>query len=675
MTRKVTVIALLTATFLISFSGCSNGKALDADRMQDTTEPEVSRTPTLAGEEVISAKLPEEEVKPTEASVPTSAPTSVPANVSEDDETTKVRVITEDREMAATYYVDNINGSNANDGLSPDNAWKTIEMVNAQTFLPGDTILFRSGCVFTGVGLRPQGDGTAKQPITIGSYGGEERPVIHANYEPGTANDSMKTDNKYALLLYNVCHYVVKDLELTNYSIYNDRDNHNTQKSRRGVYIVSNGKIVEDITLDNLYIHDVNGSNWKHNTQEGAGIFFAAIKSTIGNDVKGYFNGLTIQNCVIKDVVRNGISQYYDFGEHPWGWNTWDCQWAEPTRSKNVVIRNNTLINIAGDGIKLWGTDGGLIEGNLVDGACSKSYMQSSDNSNLSAAIWPFDSNNTVIQYNEVCNTGVPDTTPADGQAFDIDYFTTNTIIQYNYSHDNPGGFLMVCGPDWAYSDGNVVRYNISENDGSRRGTGSIFHISGGACNNTYIYNNTIYTSENHEGITIMRGGTWDGTPKGTVFFNNIFYINGKLDRFGFAGADSTMGQNGICSYDNNLYYGKFFELLPADMPKDPNAILADPMFLDAKGAGGDIERIDAFKLREGSPAVKAGKAIDTSLFGQRLSEMKYQSNHKDEQRKGLTKEEYFYLTNAIWVDINGKRDYAGTKVTEKQPSVGAFEY
>lgn len=28
----------------------------------------------------------------------------------------------------------------------------------------------------------------------------------------------------------------------------------------------------------------------------------------------------------------------------------------------------------------------------------------------------------------------------------------------------------MICGPAYAYSDGTVVRYNISENDGSMHG-------------------------------------------------------------------------------------------------------------------------------------------------------------------------------------------------------------
>lgn len=50
---------------------------------------------------------------------------------------------------AATYYVSN-NGSDANDGLSPATAWKTIARVNQDTYIPGDKILFERGGEWTG---------------------------------------------------------------------------------------------------------------------------------------------------------------------------------------------------------------------------------------------------------------------------------------------------------------------------------------------------------------------------------------------------------------------------------------------------------------------------------------------------------------------------------------------
>ena len=91
----------------------------------------------------------------------------------------------------------------------------------------------------------------------------------------------------------------------------------------------------------------------------------------------------------------------------------------------------------------------------------------------------------------------------------------------------------MICGPAYAYSDGTVVRYNISENDGSMHGKRTIFEIGGGGgVDHSYIYNNTIYTSEDHSVFSVMRGEPWDGKPKGTNFINNIFAINGTVAQF-----------------------------------------------------------------------------------------------------------------------------------------------
>ena len=79
-----------------------------------------------------------------------------------------------------------------------------------------------------------------------------------------------------------------------------------------------------------------------------------------------------------------------------------------------------------------------------------------------------------------------------DGEGFDSDLNSRNTIIQYNYSHDNEGGFLLICNDgsqapaDNAGNVGTIVRYNISQNDHHRG-----INIAGPVTNAT-IYNNTI---------------------------------------------------------------------------------------------------------------------------------------------------------------------------------------
>src|SRR5580658_4807186 len=61
---------------------------------------------------------------------------------------------------AATYYVSSSTGSDTNSGTASTAAWQTIAHVNAQTFQPGDSILFRRGDVWN-ESLAPPSSGTS----------------------------------------------------------------------------------------------------------------------------------------------------------------------------------------------------------------------------------------------------------------------------------------------------------------------------------------------------------------------------------------------------------------------------------------------------------------------------------------------------------------------------------
>ena len=129
------------------------------------------------------------------------------------------------------------------------------------------------------------------------------------------------------------------------------------------------------------------------------------------------------------------------------------------------------------------------------------------------AGIWPWSSDNTLIQYNEVSGHKAK----WDGQGYDSDYNCIGTTIQYNYSHDNYGGFLLICNNGFSFKgSGNIgtkqtiIRHNISINDGirpyptKRKGDFSpVFHITG-PTENTYIHNNIIILPKNTLDNTIV---------------------------------------------------------------------------------------------------------------------------------------------------------------------------
>lgn len=430
---------------------------------------------------------------------------------------------------AATYHVDSVRGKDTNSGLSPQAAWRSLEKVNSSRFQPGDRVLFKRGGTWKG-SLRPASSGAAGAPIAIDAYGSGAYPRIDAG---GLAED--------ALRLYNVQWIEVRNLELTNRG---DR-----RVPRRGVHIfLDNFGTGHHIVVSGLYIHDVDGSN---ETKDNGGIIFR----TNGDRTPSRFDGLLIERNIIWRVDRSAIAaQSYHWQRDRW----------HP--SLNVVIRDNFASDIGGDGIVPWATQGALVEHNIVRDANKRANT-------YNAGIWPWSTDDSVFRWNDA---GFVRTT-LDGQGFDSDYNSRNTVFEYNYSHDNEGGFMLICSPgkrDAAQNLGNigtVVRHNISRNDRVR-----IFHVS--AAENTLVHDNVIYVGPDLD-VQMLLLSNWSGWPDGVAFRNNTFHSSG-ISRYGYETAraqDGTytiapgLGPSRGVTFEGNRFYGKHI-----DRPADPKGIV-DP--------------------------------------------------------------------------------------------------
>ena len=73
--------------------------------------------------------------------------------------------------------MDATSGNDRNNGLSESTAWKTIAKVNASSFIPGDSILFKRGETWR-EGLAVPSSGSNGHPITFGAYGSGNKPKI-----------------------------------------------------------------------------------------------------------------------------------------------------------------------------------------------------------------------------------------------------------------------------------------------------------------------------------------------------------------------------------------------------------------------------------------------------------------------------------------------------------------
>ena len=76
------------------------------------------------------------------------------------------------------FYVDSISGSNDNDGLSPETAWKDVEwLTEVNACNAGDKLLFRCGGTYNVSCTFNSCLGTQKNPIVISSYAEGKKPV------------------------------------------------------------------------------------------------------------------------------------------------------------------------------------------------------------------------------------------------------------------------------------------------------------------------------------------------------------------------------------------------------------------------------------------------------------------------------------------------------------------
>ena len=460
-------------------------------------------------------------------------------------------------EVNTVYYIDSESGNDANSGESESSAWKTFANINRVIFQAGNRILLKRGSVWTGQ-VSPRGAGTPSNPIILGAYGEGEKPIINGNGEA-----------KAAVYLKNQSNWVIQDLQVSNYAdvrgdIY-----------RCGILVENdNGGTVSNIKILNNTVRDVSGSfryvGAFHPHQYGG-----IAVNVIGQNATDKYDKVLIENNTVEKAGRTGIV-------------VWDNLFASDLEaSTNVVIRNNSVKDIDSDGIITYGCYGSLIEHNVANGCGS--YREDGQ-FNGSAAIWCTRGKDCIIQYNEAYHTKALEGND-DGTGFDIDMDAVNCIVQYNYSHDNEGGFMLFV--DASNSSGSIVCYNISQNDRKR-----VFMIAGGVTPNTQIYNNTIYLGAG--ATTKIIDHTWDdggNINAPWLFKNNIIYNLGTGDY-------KIPGTGGV--FEGNVYYGNH----PANEPDETGKITVDPKFINVGAGGTGISTLDGYKLEENSPIMNTGVKV-----------------------------------------------------------------
>lgn len=77
---------------------------------------------------------------------------------------------------ATEYFLDSAGGDDANDGKSPETAWRSLERLDKAALEPGDVVRFRRDRVWRGT-LRPK-SGSEGKPVVYSDYGDGAKPRI-----------------------------------------------------------------------------------------------------------------------------------------------------------------------------------------------------------------------------------------------------------------------------------------------------------------------------------------------------------------------------------------------------------------------------------------------------------------------------------------------------------------
>ena len=566
-------------------------------------------------------------------------------------------------ETGTTYYVSTISGKDTNDGKSQQRPFYSLQKIGRLDLKPGDKVLLECGSVFKNGYLHLFGQsGSADHPIVIDRYGTGADPIIDTNGQGiWFQNYGYRLDNTWhqyqgyvssSILLYDSEYIEIQNLEIVNRNpkidtVYNAVD----MMDRTGVAAVAQDKgTIDHIHLKNLNIHDVIGNVYNKHMNNG-GIYFTvymphdAQTENKADGTKDFvssetgvprFNDVLIDGCSVVNTNRWGIAVGYTalWGKFT-GMEISDEDIAK-YGSTNVVVQNNYVKDAGGDSITMMYCDKPLVQYNVSDGAArqmhSGDYGPQGETQRFAAGIWPWKCKDAVFQYNEAFDTKNTNNDNGDGQAWDADW-SDGTIYQYNYSHNNEGGCLMVCLNE-AYRT--TFRYNISQND-----LRAVLDTFGSP--QAHIYNNVFYVADN---VPIYRSRS-NGTA---VLENNIFYYSGETPKT----EAWTVGNNK--TYSNNLYYN--YENQPEDAAgvtvakgtqvfENPGKA---PVSTDGKRnphEKPDAESVfDGYKLCAGSPAIGAGKSITdkngyekskTDFFGTDLQDVTnfdigaYQSEEEEE--------------------------------------------
>jgi hypothetical protein len=472
-----------------------------------------------------------------------------------------------------TYYV-SPDGSDKNAGTSPADAWRTLTRVNLESFRPGDEILFQAGTTFTGTlsfNLGSQGD--AAGAVTVGSYG------------PGTA--TIAAGKGTGVSVDDASYFTITDLNVVGSGYASNGGN--------GISFTSD---LPGVTVQGSTVSNVDVNSFGHD-----GISF------VGENGSNDFRGISVSDSIADNNGDGGV-------EVDAQGNAYDVYVGHVQADHNA---GSDMIG-SGFGILIAGANEVVVERSVTG---DNGWLPG--NHGETGGVEAINDNRVLLQYNEAYDNHHGN---SDGDGVILDD-TTDSVMQFNYTLDNDGAGLFLFAEVGAQSTNNVVRYNISQNDGRRPLYGvNTGILVGGTVSDAEIYNNTVYKGPSASGTTsgISIGGP--GTGSSIHVFDNIFVTTGGGPMVTYDGSGTGVLLLGNDYWSSGapkqfIWNGTTYVGLDSwrsgtgqeTLNRAPVGFAVNPQLNDA-GEGGIIGNADAldtltaYELKSSSPLRHAGLSL-----------------------------------------------------------------
>ena len=443
-----------------------------------------------------------------------------------------------------TYYF-NTSGSDSNNCLSQGSACQTISHLNGLALPSGATVLFQGGQSFTGAIVLTTG--VTSGPVTLGSYGAGSATIssttsacLTSTDVPGvTVNGLNCTGSGDTVNTTDGIEVINDQAGNTKLAGLTISDNVITGYGRNGIYVSgTNGTSgFNNIAITNNVSHDVTGATTDH----AACIQVGAVA---GSPSAEAHTNLTVTGNLVYNCIGKGGGQSACSG-------CWNGAGITIGESGTVLLSRNV------------------------------SHDLSTTSASGTVGIWAINSTGVTISFNEAYNTNSGTAGGITSPAFDIDVNTTNSIMEYNYSHNNSSvGYAFFSGSAglgtvWS---GNIARYNVSEDDGYAYLIGPYQSTSMTTC---AMYNNTAYGASQASFST-----TGDGTGSANCPVNNNIWNGPVLVAAIFSLTLDYNDYDSVTSFNWNGTGYSTFATFKSGSSQEAHGTAANPS-LTSPGSGG----------------------------------------------------------------------------------------